>query len=114
MTRILTGSLMAVWLLTVVSAQASLTGKWEGATPNGTPVVLDLSATGTSLTGTVTHGEQVFKITDGTVSKDSFAFKVTHDQGTDALSGTLAGGEVRVWLDRQGPESTIVFKRATK
>jgi hypothetical protein len=111
MKRMLTGSLLILLLAAVVDADASLTGKWQGVTRNGTPIALDLTATESALTGTLTRNDETVTITDGKVSKNTFSFKATLNDRTEDVSGELAGEEIKVWLDRQGPDTAIVMKR---
>ena len=98
-------------MLTGPQEKAGLTGKWEGETKGGSSVVLDLTVKGTTLTGTFTRNGQSTPITDGKVSTDSFTFKATVNGTEEALSGTRAEEDLRVWLDRQGPSTAIVLKR---
>ena len=115
MKRVLTSSVVAVLLATAVYAASALTGKWEGTTGNGSQVVLDLTATETTVAGTVTRNGETFKISDGKVSKNTFTFKVTLNDKLEALTGELAGDEIKVWMDSRGPaESTVVLKRVKK
>jgi len=114
MQRILTGCLIVLLLVAGVHAQAALTGKWQGTTPNGAPLLLDLTATETALTGTLTRSDETVTISDGKVSKNRFTFKATLNDQTEAFTGDLAGDEISVWLDRQGPEKGVVLKRVKK
>ena len=100
--------------LAATAPQASLTGKWEGKTSNGTTVVLVLKATDTEVTGTLHRVDDDVKteITDGKVSKNTFTFKATLGDQTESLTGEFSGDDMKVWLDRQGPERAAVFKRA--
>lgn len=95
----------------VAHAQATLTGKWQGETRGGAAIVLDLVVKETALTGTLTRDGVSSPLTDGKVSKNTFTFKATLGDQTEALSGELADNEIKVWLDRQGPETAIVLKR---
>jgi hypothetical protein len=98
----------------VVHAQAAITGKWQGETKNGSEIVLDLTATKTALTGTLSRNGQPTTITDGTVSKNTFTFKATLNDQTEGFTGEVDGDQIRVWLDRQGPTSAAVLKRVKK
>jgi hypothetical protein len=111
--RILTCSLILIFA-TVVHTEASLTGKWQGATTSGTEIILDLTATDTSLTGSLTRKGETVPISDGKVSKKTFTFKASINDQTEAFTGTLTGDELKVWLDRQGPERAALLKRVTK
>jgi opacity protein-like surface antigen len=114
MKRILTGATIALALAAVVHAQAAVTGKWEGETKNGTPIVLDLKATKTELSGTLIRDGQPITITDGKVSKNTITFKATLGEQTEAFTGEVAGDELAVWLDRQGRENAAILKRVKK
>ena len=75
MKRVLTSATIALVLAAAVHAQATLTGKWQGETQNGSQIVLDLTAIETTLTGTLTRNGEPTTITDGKVSNNSFTFK---------------------------------------
>ncbi len=116
MKRILTSITIAVVLAAAVHAQAKLTGKWAGETKSGSPIVLDLKATETALTGTLTVDGKPATIDDGKVSKNRFTFNATFDEGggrshTEGLTGELAGDQITMWLDQQGHSSDAVLKR---
>ena len=113
MKRILTSTTLALVLVAVVHAQASLTGKWEGKTKNGFLIVLDLTATETALTGTLTRDGQPGK-TDGKVSMKSFTFKATLGDQTEGFTGGFDADQISLWMDRQGPAGTVILKRVTK
>jgi hypothetical protein len=95
----------------VAQAQAALTGKWQGETPNGAVLVLDLAVKGTALTGTLTRNGVSAPITEGTVTKTQFTFKAKVSDQPEGFSGELADDQVKVWLDRQGPSNAVVLKR---
>lgn len=115
MKNLLAGATIALVLAAAaIHAQAALTGKWEGETTNGTPIVLDLTAAETTLTGTLTRQGETIKITDGKVSKNTFTFKATLGDQTEGFSGEVAGDQLTVWLDRQGRERAAVLKRVKK
>src|SRR5688500_15589195 len=98
----------------VTHAQSTLTGKWQGETNSGSSIVLDLTVTGEALTGTFTRNEQSTPITEGKVAKNAFSFKATVNDQTAGFSGQLAGEDVKIWMDQQGPERAIVLKRVKK
>lgn len=93
-------------------AEPALTGKWQGKTPNGFDIVLHLTATEKALTGTLTRNEQTATITEGKVSKNKLTFKATLGHQTEGFTGEFAGDQIRVWLDRQGSDRAVVFRRA--
>ena len=107
------GSIATIAVLCTVStpAQASLSGKWQGATNAGTEIVLDLTASDASLTGSLTRDGQTSTLSDGKISKNAFTFTAQVNDRTEKFAGELAGDEIRIWLERQGPERAIVLKR---
>jgi hypothetical protein len=116
MKRILTGITIAAVLAAVVHAQAKLTGTWAGETKSGSPIVLDLRATDTALSGTLTVDGKPATMADGKVSKNTFTFQATFDEGggrshTEGLTGELAGDQITLWLDQQGHSSDAILKR---
>ncbi len=110
MTRVFTAAAVALMMVTV-AAQSAMTGTWAGATPNGLQIVLDLAVTDTAVTGTLSRDGQPAPIADGKVSKNAVTFKVTFGDQTESFSGELAGDQLTVWLDRQGPAGAVVFTR---
>jgi hypothetical protein len=115
MKTILTGITIAL-VFPVVQAQGGLTGKWAGETKSGSPIVLDVKATETALSGTLTVDGKPATIADGKVSKNTFTFQATFDEGggrshTEGLTGELAGDQITIWLDQQGHSSDAVLKR---
>ena len=113
MTRALIVSVAAL-LLAGAQSEDSITGKWQGTTAAGSEIVLDLSATGTVLTGTLTRNGETVKISEGKVSKNKLSFKAAPNDQVEGFTGELVGGELKIWLDRRGPESTTIFKRVKK
>jgi hypothetical protein len=105
-------------VLTASLAQAqdkhTLTGTWEGETRNGASIALTLSVKDTALTGTLVRNEQSTPITDGKVSKNTFTFKATLNDQAEGFSGEVAGDEMKIWLDRQGPSTAIVLRRVKR
>ena len=119
MKRILASITIAVVLAAVVHAQAQLSGKWEGETKSGSPIVLDVKATETALTGTLTVDGKPTTIDDGKVSKNKFTFNATIDDGggrnhMEGFTGELAGDQITLSLDKQGPSSAAVLKRVKR
>jgi uncharacterized lipoprotein YehR (DUF1307 family) len=109
-------SIAALFLVVAVAAhaQTTLTGKWQGETRSGTAIVLDIAAKGDVLTGTFTRSEQSSPIAEGKVAKNTFTFKTTINEQTVAFSGELAGEDIKIWMDQQGPERAVVLKRVKK
>jgi hypothetical protein len=94
-----------------VHAQSAITGKWQGKTPNGFQLELDLVVTDKELTGTFARDGQALTIAEGKASKTTFTFKVTMNDRTEAFSGEIDGDQMKLWMDRQGPSSAAVLKR---
>lgn len=111
MNRKLAGATIALVFAVALHAQSTLTGKWEGKTKGGSQVALDLTATKTTLTGTLTESGGTLPIADGKVSKNTFTFNVTVGERTAAFSGKFAGDEMTIWMERRGPESAAVLTR---
>jgi hypothetical protein len=112
MNRCIASLVLVTTLAGVAQAQDKLTGTWEGETRNGSSIALTLVVTGTALTGTLVRNEQSTTLSEGTVSKNSFAFKATLNGRAEGFSGALAGEEMKIWLDRQGASTAIVLQRA--
>lgn len=102
---------LAFLLATVLQGQTAITGKWQGTTRNGMQVVLNLKAADGALTGTVTREGETSPITEGKVSGTKISFKAVLGEQSEALTGERDGEQLKVWLDRQGPERTVVFQR---
>jgi hypothetical protein len=101
----------SVILAVAAVASPALSGKWRGPSPNGTEVLLDLSVSDALLQGSLTMGPDRVEIEDGRVTKNRFSFKATLHERSEAFSGELAGDEIKVWVDRQGPTAAVVLKR---
>lgn len=114
MTRVFASVATALVIVTAAAAQTGLTGRWEGTTPNGATLALDLTVKDQSLTGTLTRNDEKFTIAEGKVKNDTFSFKATINDKPDGFSGELKGDQLRIWLDRQGPENAITMTRVKK
>lgn len=93
------------------SGQSTMTGKWQGDTDGGAALLLDVTVKGETLTGTLTRNGQGTPLSEGKISKNAFSFKATLNERTEGFSGEYKGDEIRVWLDRQGPEKAVVLTR---
>ena len=91
--------------------QATMTGKWQGDTDGGNALVLDVTVKGETLTGTLTRNGQGSPLSVGKITNNTFAFKATLNERTEGFSGEHKGDEIRIWLDRQGPEKAVVLTR---
>src|SRR5687767_14696907 len=85
-------------LSTLLIAQQTVTGRWEGVTPNRAPILLELAAKGADLTGTMNVGDEKAPIENGKTSKNGFTFRVAMGGGVEAFTGELAGGEMKLWM----------------
>lgn len=90
---------------------ATMTGKWQGDTDGGAALVLDVTVKGDTLTGTLTRNGQSSPLSEGKIVKNTFSFKATLNERAEGLSGEHKGDEIRIWLDRQGPEKAVVLNR---
>jgi hypothetical protein len=110
-TRMIIPTALALIMGLVLSAQAELTGRWQGKTPNGFEMELNLTASGTVVTGTFTRNGQSVPISDGKVAKNTFTFKATISDQAESVTGEIFGDEMRLWLDRQGRERAAILKK---
>jgi hypothetical protein len=96
-----------------IYAQAAITGKWQGESPNGSKVVFDVKATDAALTGTLTVDGQRLPLADGKVSKNRFTFSVhlPPNDSVQAFTGELAQDELKLWMDQRGQANAAVLKR---
>lgn len=108
---ILPAAAIVLTLAAGVVGQAGITGKWQGETANGSQIVLDLTAKGTELKGTLTRNNETVPISEGKVSKNTFAFKATLNEQAEGFTGEVDGDQLKIWLDRQGASRAIVLKR---
>lgn len=112
MNRTARSVVLALAVPVLLAAQTQLTGKWRGETPSGGQIVLDVKATGATLTGTFMMNKETAAITDGKVSKNTFTFKATiDDRADDGFSGEVGADQVRLWPDRMGPDRAVVLRR---
>ena len=100
--------------ITLKRVKAGLVGKWQGQTPNGMSLALDLTGDDRSFRGTLTREGETMPITDGTISKNTFTFKVTIESQVENIEGTWENDQLKAWLTRQGPERTAVLTRVVK
>jgi hypothetical protein len=94
--------------------ETGLIGKWQGQTPNGMSLTLDLVGDDRTFRGTLTREGEAVPITDGTISKNTFTFKVTIEGEVETIEGTWEKDQLKAWLTRQGPERTAVLTRVVK
>ena len=108
-------TLATIGLLALPSAvrgQSGITGKWQGKTPNGFQLELDLVATENNLTGTFTRDGHSLAIAEGKVSKNTLTFTVTMNDQSEGFTGEVNGDQMKLWMDRQGPSAAAALKRA--
>jgi hypothetical protein len=94
-----------------LNAQTGFSGKWEGETPAGKAILLDITAKGKQLTGTLNVDKVPSTIADGTVDDKTFSFKASVE-GHDGItfSGRMAGENLE--LTPHGMGQTVTLKRA--
>ena len=112
--RMLVSVLVASMFAVVAHAQTGIAGQWQGETRGGTPVALDLTVKDTILSGTLTRDGEPLTLADGKVSKNTFTFKATLNGQAEGFSGEVTGDEMKVWMDKQGPEAAATLKRVKK
>jgi hypothetical protein len=93
----------------VIQAQTGLSGKWQGATPSGRPIVLDVQVNKQRLTGTLTVNQQSSDISDRKVEDKTFSFVATVEGRTATFNGRLLGEEVE--LAPEGGPGPVTLKR---
>jgi hypothetical protein len=101
-------------VITLKRVNAGLSGKWQGQTPNGMSLSLDVTASEKGLTGTLTRDGEASPLAEGTISKNTFSFKATLAGQTETIEGTWENDQIKAWLARQGPERAVVLTRAVK
>jgi hypothetical protein len=97
----------------VAHAQAGLTGKWQGETGTGRPLLLDATIKGKALTGTLTVGPQTAELTDGKADEKTFSFTIAIEGRTAACSGRLIEADV-VELTVQDVRDPVTLRRVKK
>jgi hypothetical protein len=68
-------------------AGAGFTGKWQGTTPSGRPLVLDLKVDGQQLSGRLTLSQESADIAEGKVEEQRFSLRA------GSLEGLPRGGQ---------------------
>ena len=111
MQRILRTVTLVLACAAAAAAQSSLAGKWQGETPGGSALTLDLTVKDTVLTGTLTREDEKSAISEGKVTGGTFTFKATIGGQAEAFAGELKGDELRIWLERQGPARAVTMTR---
>jgi hypothetical protein len=113
--KILTGVLAFVVTLPMLLSAQQMTGVWEGQTPGGQPIRLEVVAKDAALTGTMTVAGQKAQIADGKVSNTTFTFSATLEGGTEAFTGEVIDGQrIRMWMDDRGPAAAITLQRSER
>lgn len=113
MKPLLTASLVLASTM-VVLWQPAITAKWQGTTRGGSEIVLDLTASNATATGTLNRNNETVPIRDGTLSKTTLTFKATLGDQDESFTGEASQNELKVWLDRVGPDSAVILKRVKK
>jgi hypothetical protein len=111
MARVASFVALIITVSAALSAQESITGTWQGKTPSGMSILLDVVAKGDELTGTMTVGKQKSTIENGKLSKKAFTFSVTLGGGTEAFTGEIIAPEIKMWMDDRGPSTAITLTR---
>lgn len=114
MKKIIAGMAVGVLMAVVVQTQAAMSGRWQGESPNGSHVVLEVKASDTALTGTLTVDGQRLTLADGKVAKNTFTFTVTlpPNNAEQPFTGELTQDQIRLWMNRRGPANAAVLTRS--
>ncbi len=109
-------AVLAMLALSFVALAADATGKWTGEIPGGRgnqPVTLNLKASGSTLTGTMSVGQQPeAPIEEGKVDGDKITFSRTQ-QGRDGtpqkqtFTGKVAADSIEI--TREGGRGPVTF-----
>lgn len=84
-------------VIAAASAQSGLTGKWQGTTGSGRPLVLELKVNEQQLTGRLTLAQQSTDITEGKVEGQTFSLQAGPLDGrTVVCTGRLIGEEIEL------------------
>jgi hypothetical protein len=109
-------ALVAMLTLSFVALAADATGKWTGEIPGGRgnqPVTLNLKASGSTLTGTITMGQAPeAPIEDGKVDGDKISFSRTAPgrDGTpnkQTFTGKVSADSIEI--TREGGRGPVTF-----
>ena len=93
------------------AAAAGLAGKWNGVTPSGRALTVELEVNGAKLTGRLTLANQTANAIDGTVDGTTFAFTAGTIDGRPVVAkGKLVGEEIE--FNVEGVSETLKLKRA--
>jgi len=89
------------------TVEASVAGVWQGSTPTGRPVALDLKTNGQQVTGKLTLAQQATDITEGKVEGQTFSFKAVSADGPVVAKGRLVGAELELTVEGVGSPLTL-------
>lgn len=93
-----------------VAQQQNLTGHWKGAV-GGSELMLELTADGTALTGTMQTPMGQTPITDGMIMGDEFSFRLSFD-GNDIINkGHIEGDKITLKAEFQGQPMEVTLER---
>jgi len=115
---------LAVTMLTLALAlwAADVSGKWTAQVPgrsgNMREVTFTLTASGKTLTGTMSGRNGDIQIADGKIDGDTISFSVTQDFGGNSVkqtfTGKATGGEIKFKREGgQGEPIEFVAKKAS-
>jgi hypothetical protein len=107
-----------VALTCMVALGADVTGKWMSeATGKGGPQTLNLTQSGSTLTGKMEGGRGgAVDITNGKVDGDNVSFDVVRDMGGNSVTikytGTVSGSSLKLSFDAgRGPRDATFTKQ---
>ena len=94
-------------------AQGNFAGTWQGKTPAGAPVLMELTTKGSTITGTITIDKQKGKVRVNKTAGNMLHFDAGMEGVTNAFTAELKDGGLSVIrISPHGPSAPLVLKRA--
>ena len=104
---------LAVLFGIAVLAQGNFAGTWQGKTPAGAPVRMELAAKGSTITGTITIDKQKGKVRVNKTAGNTLHFDAGMEGVTNAFTAELKDGGLSVIrISPHGPSAPLMLKRA--
>ena len=103
---------LAVMFGIATLAQGGFAGTWQGKTPAGAPVLMELTASDGKVAGTITIDKQKGKIRANKMDASTLHFDAGMDGVTNAFTAELKDGGLSVIrISPHGPSAPLVLKR---
>ena len=95
------------------AAQGGFAGTWQGKTPAGAPVMMQLTSTAGTLAGTITIDKDKGKVRVHKTAGNTLHFDAGMEGVTNAFTAELKDGSLSVIrISPHGPSAPIVLKKA--